>query len=90
MRRHQSGHDRPHVSQAAAAAAGPRCCCLVRLRSLFLFRLARALMIGPGRQLARGAAVRHGRAARTRLERHTLLGLTAALAAQNYLRLLQF
>ena len=42
-------------------------------------------MIGPGRDLALGAAVRHNRAARTRLERHAFLGLVAATAAQNYL-----
>ena len=55
------------------------------LRSLFLLLFAETFMSGPGRDLTCGAAVYHGRTARTRQENHAFLVLVAARAAQNYI-----
>ena len=77
--------------QALPAAAPARLfCSLLRLFALFFLsvELAGASVSGPSRNLARGTAVRHEPAARTRLECHAFLGLAAALAAQNYFRLM--
>jgi hypothetical protein len=53
-RRHRSGHDRPHVSQATAAA--PRfCCCLLLLLSLLLLG-----WFGGSRSRARRLGARQG------------------------------
>ena len=53
---------------------------------LFPVELAVGFVVDPILTLARGAAVRHDPATRTRLEWHAFLfGLGLALAAQNYL-----